>query len=126
MGKTVAKQKRDAKGKFQKLGIQLAEVKEAKKFDDEKERYDLLPAMQLHELVQVYTYGAKKYGSNNYREGMRWGRIFGAILRHLYAFWRGQIRDEESGLSHLAHAAWGCLTLMVYWEECIGEDDRIP
>jgi hypothetical protein len=94
------------------------------KFDDGKERYDLIAPWALNEIVKVYNYGAMKYDDNNWRHGMKWGKLFGALMRHAWKWWRGETWDPESGLHHLAHTAWQCLALMEY-ERCkIGEDDR--
>jgi len=98
--------------------------KEGVKFDKGKERYDLLASHSLHEVAKVYTMGAEKYDDNNWRQGILWGRIFGAAMRHLWAFWRGEDIDPESGLHHLAHASWGCLTLLEYTETHPEFDDR--
>lgn len=96
----------------------------ATKLDDGKARYDLIPAAALDELVAVYTMGAAKYSDRNWERGMRWGRVFAAVMRHLWAWWRGQDRDGESGLSHLAHAAWGCFALIEYGRTHPELDDR--
>ena len=58
---------------------------------------------------------------------MKWKRdVFGCILRHVWKWFRGEKFDDESGVHHLAHAAWNCLTLMSYERHCIGIDDRVP
>ena len=47
----------------------------------------------------------KRVYLNNWRQGgMRWGQVFASLQRHLWAWWRGEDKDPESGLSHLAHA----------------------
>ena len=97
---------------------------EAVKHDQCKLRYDLIPPEALEELAAVYTMGAAKYADENWRKGMAWRRIFGAIMRHMWAWMAGEDRDSESGLSHLAHAAWGCFTLMAYAKGGLGQDDR--
>lgn len=84
------------------------------KDDAAKLRMDLIPADSLRDLADVYTMGAKKYADENWRKGIEWKRIYGAILRHLTLWFLGQDVDLESGLSHLAHAAWGCFTLLNY------------
>ena len=87
-----------------------------RKFDKEKLRYDLLPAPELEELVEVYTHGANKYGDKNYlvQGGLGEDRIYAAILRHLQAYRKCERIDKDSGLPALAHAVWGCFTLMEY------------
>jgi dATP/dGTP diphosphohydrolase/uncharacterized protein DUF4406 len=94
------------------------------KYDNEKTRYDLINADALDALARVYTHGARKYGDRNYARGILWGRVFGAIMRHLWAFWRGEDLDPESGLPHTIHAAWGCFTLTEYMKTRRNWDDR--
>jgi hypothetical protein len=98
--------------------------KEGKKHDFGKTRYDLIPPVALEHLALVYTFGAKKYGDRNWEKGISWGRIFGAIMRHLWAFWRGEDLDPESNLPHLAHAACGCFMLLTYRKTRKDFDDR--
>jgi len=95
------------------------------KHDQGKLRWDLLPLDSIEEVVKVYTFGAGKYDDENWREGISWKRIIGAIFRHLAAFCRGQDVDDESGLDHRAHAVWGLLTLMNYTRTHPDMDDRV-
>ena len=81
------------------------------KFDDNKLRWDLLPWDAIEAIVDVYTYGAKKYEDNNWKFVDK-DRYFSALMRHLTASRNGETRDEESGRSHLAHAAWNAITLL--------------
>jgi hypothetical protein len=97
---------------------------EGVKLDEGKNRYDLIDAYTLNELAKVYTYGTIKYEDHNWRKGMRFSRIFGAIMRHTWAFWKGEDIDPESGLPHMAHAAWGCFTLLNYSKYHKNLDDR--
>lgn len=96
----------------------------AVKFDTEKKRLELLPFLALEQVGDVFTYGAKKYGAFNYRKGMSWSRLIGAALRHLFAFARGENKDPESGLLHLAHCACCILMLIDAVLLELGEDDR--
>lgn len=97
---------------------------EGVKHDQEKARFDLIPAGPLYQLAEIYTFGARKYKDRNWEKGIRWGRIFAAIMRHLWKFWRGEWADEESEMPHLAHAAWGCFTLLEYAVTRREFDDR--
>lgn len=84
------------------------------KYDQGKIRYDLLPFKALEEIALVLTFGANKYKPDGWREveGWRW-RYFAAAMRHLLAwFAKGEKRDPESGLHHLAHAAC-CIMFML-------------
>lgn len=89
-------------------------ITEGRKDDGGKLRFDLVPPDALDELVRVYSVGAARYGDRNWERGISFGRIFAACMRHLWAFWRGQEKDPDDGIHHLAHAAWNCLTLLSY------------
>ena len=89
-------------------------VKEGRKNDTGKLRYDLIPPYPLERLVEVYTIGAKKYDDRNWEKGIKWGRLFAAMMRHAWAFWRGEERDPVDGQLHLASIAWTAFALMEY------------
>jgi len=86
-----------------------------KKFDKEKLRLDLIPTEVFESLGAVLTFGAKKYGDNNWKQGIAYSRIYGALLRHLVAWAKKDIYDQESGLPHLWHAFCN-LAFLVYYE----------
>jgi hypothetical protein len=96
----------------------------AVKFDQGKPRYDLLPGDALNDIVEVFTHGADKYGERNWEKGLSWGRLFGATMRHMWAWWRGEEIDPDSGLSHLSHAAASVIMLAASSRRRIGEDSR--
>lgn len=73
------------------------------KHDAEKLRMELLDFDALEGLSEVLTYGANKYGANNWRKGISNDRLVGALLRHLSAFLRGEEIDRESGKPHIDH-----------------------
>ena len=74
----------------------------------------------------VLTYGAKKYAKNNWMRGMSQTEVFGGILRHLFAWFRGEDKDE-SGMPHLWHAACGLMFLVHFTsdEKYVQFDDRV-
>lgn len=80
-------------------------------------RFDLIPSPFLWQLAEVYGYGCQKYDDENWRLGYGWKLTWGAMQRHLHAFWMGEDYDEESGLHHLAHAAWHMATLFTFSTE---------
>jgi hypothetical protein len=85
--------------------IDAIDDEEGKKFDTEKDRWDLLPLALINDTVKVITFGAKKYGPNNWQHvnnGKE--RYYAALMRHIVAYRQGELVDSESGLSHLAHA----------------------
>lgn len=94
------------------------------KFDGDKPRYDLIPPEALDGLARVLTYGAAKYAPRNWEKGMNWGRVFGAAMRHLWAWWRGEHKDPETGMSHLWHAQCCIAFLIAYEARQTGTDDR--
>jgi hypothetical protein len=79
------------------------------------EAYALLPSEALDEIARVYAFGAEKYAAHNWRKGYEWSKSFSAMMRHLWAFWRGEDLDPESGLSHLGHAGFHVLGLLTFW-----------
>lgn len=101
-----------------------AQKVEGVKFDDDKPRYDLIPPEALEGLAKVLTFGAKKYAPRNWEKGLTWGRVFAALMRHLWAWWRGEDKDSETGLSHLDHAACCIAFLQTYEVRHTGTDDR--
>jgi hypothetical protein len=93
-----------------KIGIES--VGPGRKDDGGKIRVDLLPIGALQEVARVLTFGANKYGANNWQNVEPRSRYYGAALRHLFARGRGETHDSESGLPHLAHAACCILFLL--------------
>ena len=80
----------------------------------------------LLEVGSVAGFGTYKYARYNFAKGYRWSLSFDALQRHLLAFWDGEDTDPESGLHHVAHAAWHCLALLTFAMRGKGTDDRFP
>lgn len=99
-------------------------MEEGVKFDDGKTPYDLLAPEMLENTASVLGFGAAKYGARNWERGMSWSRVFAALMRHLWAWWRGERLDPESGLPHLSHASCCLMFLIAYEERGHGTDDR--
>lgn len=85
------------------------------KYDAGKPRVGLMIgdfSMALNEVAKVATFGAEKYTPSgwvsveNAKE-----RYTDALYRHLLASVT-EHADAESGLSHVAHAAWNALALL--------------
>lgn len=94
------------------------------KLDENKLPWHLLPSDAAEEIVKVLEYGASKYSDRNWEGGMAWHRPFSALMRHMWAWWRREEADTETGLSHLAHAGCCILFLIAYEKRVIGKDDR--
>lgn len=98
-----------------------------KKFDNGKPRWDLMPLDVIEEIVKVLTFGAKKYGPNNWQNVEPFkDRYFAALQRHLVKWQQGCLYDEEffdiygKKISHLAFA--GCNIVFLLWKELHGDD----
>jgi len=89
-----------------------------------KTRFDLVPFASVGEIADVLAHGADKYTNNNWCRGTNWGRYFSALCRHVFAWWRGEDKDPETGFSHLAHAGCCLIFLMEYQRNNWGTDDR--
>lgn len=87
-------------------------------------RFDLIPPEALRTIAEVYGHGCTKYAPRNWERGYGWSYSYAALQRHLNAYWGGEYLDPESGLPHLAHAAWHCLTLMEFNSRFPELDDR--
>ena len=84
-----------------------------RKFDGGKPQYGLIPPLALEETVKVLTFGAQKYEPDNWKhvpDSKR--RYFDALQRHLWQWKQGEQNDQETGLSHLAHAM--CCLMFLY------------
>lgn len=73
------------------------------KNDNDKPDWSLLPLETIEGIVEVLTYGAKKYKRDNWKK-VSVNRNFAALLRHLSKWQAGEEFDAESGLHHLDHA----------------------
>lgn len=86
------------------------------KLDAGKNRIGLMVtgfADALTAVAQVTTFGAQKYTPGGWRtvpDGI--DRYTDALYRHLLAAGRGEAIDPDSGLPHLAQAAWNCLAVL--------------
>jgi len=76
-------------------------------------RWDLLPVEPLENLVEILTYGAKKYEPNNW-QNVEPHRYFSALIRHLIAdFIKGEDDDQESSKGHSKHMH--CNAMFLDW-----------
>ena len=100
---------------------------EGTKHDGDKIRTDLYPVASFLGTCRVLTHGAKKYAARNWEKGIMFGRVYGALLRHLFAWWGGEDVDPESGEHHLDHAGC-CVAFLQHYAKNPGSyatfDDR--
>lgn len=85
-----------------------------KKFDSDKLRMDLIPVSALKCFAKVLAHGANKYDDRNWELGIDYNRVYGALLRHVTAWWDNEDIDKDSGLSHLSHALCNMAFLCAY------------
>lgn len=94
------------------------------KADTGKPSCDLLSPIAMLGTAEVLSFGAKKYAAHNWRKGIAWSRIIGAILRHTYAIMAGEDTDKESGLLHADHLSCEVMFLQEFFRTRKDLDDR--
>ena len=82
------------------------------KADSGKLQWSLMPFEELKDVVRILMFGAEKYSPDNWKKCDNTKRYKDALVRHVISYVIGDEKDEESGLSHLAHAVCNCLFLM--------------
>ena len=102
------------------------------KYDAEKPRMDLIRPEFTLGLGRVLGYGASKYKEQrgelpNYLkgQGFHYSTILASLERHIAQWKAGQNKDEETGRSHLEHAAANLMFLHAYENSHKGIDDRV-
>jgi hypothetical protein len=65
------------------------------------------------ELAEVLTMGAKKYEPRNWEKGLCFSGLFSSAIGHALKAQYEDL-DEESGLAHMAHYAWGVMACYVF------------
>lgn len=98
------------------VSIEPVTVPVAVRHDEGKTNWSLMPFEALEEINKVLEFGANKYSANNWQEGtgFKYSRVLNSLLRHTFAFMRGEDKDPESGLSHMAHAGCNVLFILYY------------
>lgn len=91
-------------GKYIKQDGLVDKYKQGIKHDQNKLRYDLINPVAQEEFVKVLTYGANKYAARNWEKGIDRDRLLAAAYRHISSYQKGEIKDPESSLLHIAHA----------------------
>jgi hypothetical protein len=98
------------------INLQIDNMAEGLKYDNGKIKYNLIPIECIEDLAKILTMGSEKYADNSWQQVENGEeRYFAALMRHLVASRKGDKIDEESGLSHLAHAM--CNVVFLLWLE---------
>ena len=100
------------------MGTQSIAESPGSKHDGAKVRTDLFSVYSYLGTCAVLTVGAKKYAAWNWSKGIQFMRVYGALLRHLFEWVRGNELDEETGLPHLDHAAC-CLMFLQHYSKYV-------
>lgn len=80
--------------------------------------YDLIPYQEITDaFARVAEFGAVKYAPWNWSKGLARVQLLGSLLRHAFAYLRGEDRDRETGLLHTDHILWNAAVLAhnVHW-----------
>lgn len=126
---TIVKSKSTYSSKAELLG--LSDNKKIKGGDKEvlhkpKLALHLVVPQFVQAIAQVLTKGGMKYSPHNWEKGISYEVVYGALQRHLHAWYTGEENDSEWGYSHLAHA--GCCLMFLFWYQFSGKykkfDDR--
>lgn len=89
--------------------------KQGKKDTKGKVRMELLPMEALRSVAEILTFGAEKYGANNWQNiDDGYNLFWGALLRHKTLKDMGEEFDKESGKPHDAHIACNALFMLYY------------
>ena len=74
--------------------------------------YDLIPYQEFTDaFVRVAEFGAQKYEPWNWSKGLSRVQLLGSLLRHTFAYLRGEERDSDSKLLHTDHIVWNAVVL---------------
>lgn len=99
---------------------------EATKFDEGKTDMTMVEPEFIEGVASVMMFGQKKYTRNNWKSGsgLAVSRLLASLLRHIFAFIKGEDLDPESGLSHLYHASCNIMFIMYFLKHKPSNDDR--
>jgi hypothetical protein len=97
---------------------------EGLRYNEGKLRYDLVQADAHRGMVEVLTFGAKKYAERNWERGMAWSKVISSLKRHIAKIEEGEDYDVESGLLHADHVQCNAHFLSAYYRIYPKGDDR--
>lgn len=86
----------------------------ARRFNGDKTVYHMIPPAALEQLARVFMMGREKYDEENWRSGNGLSKTgcYNSLFRHIQAWLMGEDNDPQSGLPHMAHAAWNALAII--------------
>lgn len=99
-------------------------MSEGLRYNEGKQRWDLLHPVAQEGIVRVLTKGAEKYALRNWEKGMAWSKVISSLKRHLAAIERGEDYDLETGELHIDHLQCNAHFLSAYYKIYPQGDDR--
>ncbi len=84
------------------------------KHDQGKLEYHLLSRDATDGLVQILMFGKIKYNEWNWASGLKYSRVYDALMRHMKDWFAGEELDPESGMPHVWHAMCNAMFLSHY------------
>lgn len=100
------------------------DVDKALRYNDGKLQWSMVDFDSLEGLVRVLEYGASKYSKGNWKKGMPVTQVTESLMRHLFAFLKGENVDPESGCRHISHVMCNAMFLEYILREKPHFDDR--
>ena len=101
--------------------------KKGLKFDSGKPPMELISYYAMEELAKTLEFGRLKYSAWNWSDGILYSRVISAAERHIGKWKSREDLDDETGLSHLAHAMCNIMFLLDYEARGLKQfDDRRP
>ena len=110
---SIAERKRRAHDEYDKRMMEYMQPKDRSlRHNSGKPDYSLIPMAALAEVAKVLEYGASKYERGNWLKPTSWEVSFACLQRHMSAWQAGEDNDDESGRSHIAHAACNLIQML--------------
>ena len=97
---------------------------QALRYNNGKLQWSLVDFDSLEGLVRVLEAGAKKYSKNNWKKGMPVTQVSESLMRHLFAFLKGEDVDPESGCRHISHVMCNAMFIEYIMREKPHYDNR--
>ena len=107
------------------LENQKRKEEQALRYNDGKLRWSLIDRESLEEMVKVLEIGSEKYDDHNWKKGLPFTEVSESLLRHMFAFMKGEDNDKESGKLHLAHVMCNAMFLIYMHREKPEFDNRL-
>jgi hypothetical protein len=109
---------------FEQALLDRDKNEQALRYNQGKLEWSLVDFDSLEGLVRVLEYGKSKYARDNWKLGMPVTQVTESLMRHLFAFAKGEDVDPESGCRHISHVLCNAMFLEYILREKQHYDDR--